>query len=94
MIEIWIEFGRFKIIKRPTDQVRTIIKNDLFSDLEILETHQQIYSQTHQQAPNTETKTLNTGKPETPNQTLYDNDWYTTKTQTQHWPKKKIYRYH
>ena len=63
MIEIWTEFVRFKMTnQRLTDQVRTITKNGWFSDLEILEIHQQIYRQTHQQTPNTVTETLNTRK--------------------------------
>ena len=41
-----------------------------------------IYRQTHEQTPNTITKTLNTGKPETPYQTLHDNERYTANTQT------------
>ena len=89
MIEIWTEFGWFKITnQRFADQVRTIKKNGWFSNLEILEIHQQIYRQTHQQTLNTVTETLNTGKPETPNQTLHDNDPYTTNWR-KHWPKRK-----
>ena len=43
MIEIWTEFGRFKAINQTlANQVRKIIKNDWFSDVEILEIHQQI----------------------------------------------------
>ena len=48
MIEIWIEFARLKTTnQRLTDQVWIIIKNDWFSDLEILLIHQQIYRQTY-----------------------------------------------
>ena len=84
MIEIWTEFGRFKTTnQRLADQVRTITKNGWFSDLEILEIHLQICRQTHQQTPNTVTMTQNSGKPETPNQTLRDNDPCTTNTQKQ-----------
>ena len=84
MIEIRTELGRFKATnQRLTNQVRTITKNSWFSDHEILEIHQQIYGQTHQQTPTTVTETINTGKPETPNQTLRDNDSCTTNTQTQ-----------
>ena len=83
-IKIWTEFGRFKTTDQTiTDQIRTITKNGWFSDLEILETHQQIYRQTHQQSPTTVTETINTGKLETPNQTLHDNDSCTTNAQTQ-----------
>ena len=40
MIEIWTKFGRFKARnQRFADQVRTIKKNDWFSDLGILEIH-------------------------------------------------------
>ena len=39
--------------------------------------------QTHQQTSSTVTETINTGKPETPNQTLHDNDSCTANTQTQ-----------
>ena len=68
MIEIWAEFGRFKTKnKRLADQDKTIIKNGWFFDLEILEIHQQIYRQTHQQTPNTTTEILNSGKTDTPN---------------------------
>ena len=49
----------------------------------MLEIHPQIYRQTHQQTPNTITETLNTGKPETPKQTLHNNDRYTANTLTQ-----------
>ena len=61
MIEIWVEFARFKT-KNPrlADQVRTIIKKCWFSDLEILEFHRQIYRETYQQSPNTVTATPNT----------------------------------
>ena len=68
MIENWTKFGRVK----ATNQ-RTITKNGWFSDLEILEIHQQIKGK-HQQTPATVTETMNTGKPETPNQILHDND--------------------
>ena len=61
----------------------TITKNSLFSDLEILEINQQIYRQTHQQILNTVTETLNTGKPESPNQTLHENHQYNINTQMQ-----------
>ena len=82
MIEIWTEFDRFKAIdQKLADQVMTITKNGWFSDLEILEIHQQIYSQTNQQPPITVTETIDTGKPETPNQTLHENDSYTANTQ-------------
>ena len=40
MIEIWQECASFQTNQRLTDQVRTIIKKALFSDLEILEIHQ------------------------------------------------------
>ena len=69
MIEIWTEFTRFKSTNQMlADKVRTITKNGWFSGLEILEIHQQIHMQTYQQTPNTVTETLNTEKPETPNQ--------------------------
>ena len=84
MIEIWTEFGRFKATNQIlADLVRTIIKNGWFSGLEILEIHQQIFRQTHQQTPITVTETINTGKPETPNQTLHNNDSFIANTQTQ-----------
>ena len=63
--------------QRLADQVRAITKNGWFSNVEILKIYQQIYRQTHQQTPNTVSDTLNTGKPETPNQTQHDNDPYT-----------------
>ena len=67
MIEIWTEFGRFKVTNQRLDeQVRTITKNGWFSDLKKVEIHQQIYRQTHRQNPNTVTETINTGKPQTP----------------------------
>ena len=78
-----IEFVCFKTTnQRPADQLKTITKNGWFSDLEILEIHQRIYRQTHQQTPTTVTETLNTGKPEIPNQTLHNNDRYTANTLT------------
>ena len=83
MIKIYTEFSRSKATKqRFADQVWTITNNCWFSDFEILKNHQEIYRQTHQQTPNTVNETLNTGKPETPNQT-HDNDPYTTKKQLQ-----------
>ena len=42
-----------------------------------------IYRQTHQQTSYAVTETLNTGKSETPYQTLHDNDSYTANTQMQ-----------
>ena len=82
MIEIWTEFGRLKATnQRLADQVKTIKKYGWLSGFEILEINQQIHRQT--QTPNTVTETINTEKPETPNQTLHDNDRYTAKTQTQ-----------
>ena len=69
MIEIWVEFARFKTIsQRFAGQVRIQIKKVWFSDLEILEIHQQIHRETYQQAPNRVTETLNTEKPETSSQ--------------------------
>ena len=69
MIEIWTEFARFKATNQSlADKVRTITKNGWFSDLEILEIHQQIYWQTHQQTPYTVTEALNTATSETPSQ--------------------------
>ena len=83
MIKIWTKFVRFKATnQRLADQFRTITKNGWFFDLEILEIHQQIYRQTHQQTPTTVTEAKNTGKPETPNQILRDNDSCTPNTQT------------
>ena len=77
MTEIGTELGTSKATKqRLADQVRTITKNGWFSDLEILEIHQQIYKQTHQQTPITVTETINTGKPETPNQTQHNKRAY------------------
>ena len=70
------------INQRFADQVRIITKNGWFSDLEILEIDQQIYRQTHQLTP-TVTETMNTGKPDTPNQTLHDNNPCTANTQAQ-----------
>ena len=84
MIEIWAEFDRFKVTNQRLDyKIRTITKNSWFYDLETLEIHQQIYRKIHQQTPNIVTETINTRKPETSNQTLHDNDRYTTNTQTQ-----------
>ena len=63
MIEIWSEFGRFKATnQRLADQVRTILRNGWFSDLEIREIHQQIYRQTYQQTPIKVTEKLITEK--------------------------------
>ena len=86
MMDIWTELARFKTTnERPADQVRAILKNGLFSDLETLAIHQQIYKQTYQQTPNTEKEILNTGKPETlnQNQTLNDDDRNTANRTTQ-----------
>ena len=55
-----------------------------------------IHQQIHLQTPNTITETLNTGKSETPTQTLHDNDQYTTNAQTKilTQEKKNECRYH
>ena len=55
-----------------------------FSNLEILEIHQEVYWQIYQQIPNTVAEKLNTGKTEThnQNQTLNDNSGNTTNTKT------------
>ena len=75
MIEIWIKFGRFKATNQKlVDQIKIIIKNVWFYDIEILEIHLQIYRQTHQQTPYIVTETMNSGKPETFYQTLHDNE--------------------
>ena len=82
MIEYWAEFTRFMTTnKRLADQFKTISKNGWFSDLEILDIHQQIYRQKQKRTPNILTETFNTEKPETFNQTLHDNDRYTANTQ-------------
>ena len=74
MIEIWTEFGRFKATnQRLADHIRKIPRNSWFSDHEVLEIHQQIYWQRHQQTANIVTETINTGKPKTPKQTRHDN---------------------
>ena len=75
MMEIWKELDRFKATnQRLADRVRTLSKNGRFTGLEIQESHQQIYRQTHQETLTTLTKTTNTGIPETSNQTLLDKD--------------------
>ena len=89
MTEIWTEFTRFKTTnQRLADQVRMITKNGGFSDLEILEIHQQIHMQTHQQNLNAITEALNIGKPETPNQ-IHDDDPYVANIQMQTLTQKK-----
>ena len=60
MIEIWQECSNFQTIsQRFADQVRTIIKKGLFSDLEIIEIHQKI---NNQQDNNTLPETSNINK--------------------------------
>ena len=84
MIENQTEFRRSKATTQMLAyQVRTITKNGCFSDLEIQEIHQQIFRQTHQQTPSTVTKTINTRKPDTPNQTLHEINSCIANTQTQ-----------
>ena len=91
MIEIWPEFSKFRATnQRLADQVRSITKNGWFSDLETLEIHQQIYRHTHQQTPNTVTETINTGKPEIPNQTLWQWPIYRKHTNRNTDPRGKI----
>ena len=54
MIDIWQECARFKTTsQRLSDQVRTIIKKDWFSDLEIPEKRQKMNKETRQ-----DTKTI------------------------------------
>ena len=61
MIEIWLEYARFKTTNQMlTDQVRNIINKGWFSDLEILEIHQQIYKE---YTTTIETETLNAEMP-------------------------------
>ena len=76
MIETWTKFGKFKAANQM------LRKNGWLSDLEILEIHQQIYRKTYQQTSNIVTETPNTKNPETPNQTLHDNNPSTANTQT------------
>ena len=84
MIDIWTGFGRFKATNHwLTDQVRTVTKTGWFSYFEGLEVHQQLYRQTHQQTPCIVNETINTGKPETPYQTLHGNGLCYTNIQTQ-----------
>ena len=64
MINIWGEFYRFKTSQRLAGQAWMIIKQGWFSDLEILEIHQQINGETCQQYPNTIIETLNTEEQE------------------------------
>ena len=46
MIEIWQECSNFQTTsQRLADQVGTIIKKGLFSDLEVIEIHQKINNQ-------------------------------------------------
>ena len=75
------------MIKKCRNQIgsnsRTLTKNGWFSEIEILEIHQQIFRQTHQQTPTTVTETINTGNPETPNQTRHSNDSSPENTQMQ-----------
>ena len=61
--EIWEECVRFKTTsQRLADQVRTIIKKVCFSELEILEIHQQMNTESRQQDHNTIIDTPNTEK--------------------------------
>ena len=90
MIGIWTGFARFKKTnQRLADQVKTITKSGWFSDLEILEIHQQIYRQTNQETNNATTETVNLGKPETPKQTLPDNNPRTANTNANTDPRGK-----
>ena len=69
IIEIWVELARFMTTnQRLADQVRTIINKSWFSELEILEIHKQIYSETCQHTTTIVTETLNTEMPETSKQ--------------------------
>ena len=54
MINIWQECAKFQTTsQRLADQVRTIIKKGLFSDLELLEIHQKTHKQNYNTAPDT-----------------------------------------
>ena len=53
------ECANFKISQRLADQTRTMIKKGWFSDLEILEMHQQINKELCQQDPPFESKIKN-----------------------------------
>ena len=62
MLEIWQELSNFQTTsQRLADQVRTIIKNGWFSDLEIIEIHQKINDQ-QSGTNNTLPSTLNNNK--------------------------------
>ena len=66
MIEIWQECTSFQTTsQRLADQVRTIIKEGWFSDLEILEIHQKI---NNEQDNNIISDTPSTNKRKHPNQ--------------------------
>ena len=53
MIIIWVKFAAYKTTnQRFTYQALTVIKKGWFSELEVLEIHQQIYRETNQHATN------------------------------------------
>ena len=69
LIEIWKQCIRYKTTnQRFGDRARTIIKKGWFSDLEILEIHQQMNRKSCQQDTNTIIETLNIEKQEPSNQ--------------------------
>ena len=54
MIDIWQECAKFQTSSQKlADLVRTIIKKGWFSDLEILEIHQNIHKQNYNTVPET-----------------------------------------
>ena len=79
---------RFKASQRLVDQTRLIIKNRWFSDLEILEMHQQIKGITYQQDTNTRLETLNTKKEKHSNEIKTQNKSNQAKEQIQTYGEK------
>ena len=68
MIEIWAESARLNTwSQRLADQARMILKKDCFSDLEILEIHQQVNREEYEKDLITQTGMLNAEKQELPN---------------------------
>ena len=93
MIEKWVEFSSFKEkSQRLVDHLSTIIKRGWFSHLEILEIQKQIYWETNQRTPITETKTLNTEKNFKPKAVLSNsngNAIHPNKTEQSRTPEEK-----
>ena len=84
MMEIWQELFNFQTTsQRLADQVRTIMKNGWFSELEIIEIHQKIYDQERRNTTLQNTSNINKQKQSIQNEPSSENGSPTQPNTTQ-----------